>query len=222
VTNVEGQRFNIVRTGIHELLRLPRRPSSPHQDTGGGALLEVSGTIESERPCEEPFVRRLDLSGLWLQQSGPLVLRAGGASEDSEDAIMLHVNGSRVGKDAFTRDARLQGFLQVTEPTARHGRRQGAKVRRDKLFNVQMRFPGAALAVDWVHREVPSSSLNHLDFRVTDLSKHMDVGGILGVDDHALAASPSLACAHTQSLIGRSSSSFHVPASLLSAAYEHE
>merc|ERR1719222_378412 len=132
---------------------------------------------------------------------------------------MLQVNGSRVGKDAFTRDARLQGFLQVTRPTARHGRRHGAKIRRDKLFNVRMRFPGAALAVDWVHREVPGSSLNHLDFRVADLSKHMDVGGILGVDDHTLAASPSPGCAHTQSLVAFHSSRLDVPASLLSATY---
>jgi hypothetical protein len=221
VTNVEGQRFDITRAGVHELLRLPRRPGSAGQDTGGAALLEVSGTVESERFCAEPFVRRLDLSGLWLQRSGPLVLRAGGASEDSEDAIVLQVNGSRVGKDALARDARLQGLLQVTEPTARRGKgRPGAKVRRDRLLRVQMRFPGAALAVDWVHREVPGSSLNHLDFRVAELSRHMDVGGILGMDDHALAASPSPGCAHTQSLIGFRNSSLHVPASLLSAVYD--
>jgi hypothetical protein len=86
VTNVEGQRFNLVREGLHELLRRPRRST---QEPGGGALLEVVGSVETQRRCAEPFVRQLDLSGLWLQQSGPLVLRAGGPSEDTEDAIVL-------------------------------------------------------------------------------------------------------------------------------------
>merc|ERR1740138_772922 len=82
VTNVEGQRFSLVRVGVHELLRLPRRAGSrAGQGAGGEALLEVLGTVESERSCEEPFVRQLDLSGLWLQRSGPLVLRAGGLSK---------------------------------------------------------------------------------------------------------------------------------------------
>merc|ERR1719188_931107 len=72
VTNVEGQRFNLVRVGVHELLRLPRRSGSrAGQGAGSEALLEVLGTVESERKCEEPFVKQLDLSGLWLRQSGP-------------------------------------------------------------------------------------------------------------------------------------------------------
>jgi hypothetical protein len=221
VTNVEGQRFNLVRTGVHELLRLPRRSGTPGKQAGSEALLEVLGSVESEQSCAEPFVRQLDLSGLWLQQSGPLVLRAGGLSLDSEDAIVLHVNGSRVDKHELTRDARLRGVLQVTEPRAKRGKQHGAKVRRDKFFSVQMRLPGATLTVDFVHRDVPGSSLNHLDFNVADLPKLMDVGGVLGRDDHALAASPSAGCRPTQGLVGQRAD-FDARASLLSASYEHK
>jgi hypothetical protein len=220
VTNVEGQRFNLVRVGVHELLRLPRHS----QGAGREALLKVSGSIESERSCEEPFVKQLDLSGLWLWQSGPLVLRAGGLNEDSDDAIMLQVNGSHVGKDE------IQGLLpremlQVAKSNAKHNKRHGAKARRDELFTLKFRFSGATLTVDWVHREVPGSSLNHLDLHVADLprlEKGMDVGGILGRDDHASAARVSPGCEPTQNLVGsrRVDSSLDVPGSLLKASYK--
>jgi len=223
VTNVEGKRFNLVRVGVHELLRLPRRSGSggPGRGTSGEALLEVRGTVESERKCEEPFVRRLDLGGLWLRQSGPLVLRAGDASEG---AIVLQVNGTHVSRDELTRDARLQRLLRAKEPKAGHVKRHGAKAHRDRLFTLTFRFPGATLTVDWIHREVPGSSLNHLDLHVADLprlGKGMDVGGILGRDDHASAAGTSPGCKPTQYLMGRDTG-LGVPGSLLGAAYEQQ
>jgi len=238
VTNVEGERFNLNRVGVHELLRLPRRsgsfpgrarasrgsrraPGDP-QASGSEALLEVLGTVEAERSCAEPFVKQLDLSGLWLQESGPLVLRAGGLGTDSMDAIVLQVNGSHIGKDELTRDSRLQGLLQAAEPKAKHGKRDGATIRRDTFFTIKLRFSGATLTVDWVHREVPGSSLNHLDLHVAGLPKlgrGMDVGGVLGRDDHAAAASFSPGCEPNQELIFRGRS-FDVPGSLLGASHE--
>jgi len=223
VTNVEGQRFDLVRVGVHELLRLPRRSGSP---PGYGirseALLEVLGTVESERKCEEPFVKQLDLSGLWLQHSGPLVLRAGDLSEDSRDAILLQVNGSHVSKDELIRDARLQGLLTAEDPQAKHVKRRGAKAHRDKLFTLKFRFSGATLTVDWIHREVPGSSLNHLDFHVADLpklEKGMDVGGILGRDDHTSATMSSPGCQPSQNLLNFVDG-LDVLGSLLGAAYQ--
>jgi hypothetical protein len=220
VTNVEGQRFNLVRVGVHEFLRLPRRSGSrPGQGAGGEALLEVLGTVESERECEEPFVKQLDLSGLWLQQSGPLVLRAGGLN--SSDPIMLQVNGSHVSRDEIARDARLQGLLKAEKPEGKHVKRHGAKAHRDKLFTLEVHLSGAALTVDWIHREVPGSSLNHLDLNVADLPKlerGMDVGGILGRDDHASATRSSPGCEPTQNLMNLGTD-LDVPGSMLKATY---
>jgi len=223
VTNVEGQRFDLVRVGVHELLRLPRQSDSrPDHGTRSEALLEVLGTVESERKCEEPFVKQLDLRGLWLQQSGPLVLRAGDLSDDSRDTIMLQVNGSHVSKDELIRDARLQGLLKVEEPEAKHVKRDGTKAHRDKLFTLMLRFAGATLTVDWIHREVPGSSLNHLDFHVANLpklEKGMDVGGILGRDGHTSAAMSSPGCKPNQLLMNLDAG-LDVLGSLLGAAYE--
>jgi hypothetical protein len=223
VTNVEGQRFSLARVGVHELLRLPRRPGAgPGQGAGSEALLEVLGTVESEEKCAEPFVRQLDLSGLWLRQSGPLFLRAGGLSMDSKDAIMLQVNGTRVGEEEF-RVLMERGLLQVAKPTAEQSERHGAKARREKYFTAKFRFPGATITVDWIHREVPGSSLNHLDLHVADLPRledGMDVGGILGRDDHASAAGSSPDCKPTQNLM-QFDTGLDVSGSLLKASYEH-
>jgi len=221
VTNVEGQRFSLVRVGVHELLRLPRWPGPrPGQGVGSEPLLEVLGTVESERKCAEPFVRQLDLSGLWLWQSGPIVLRAGGLSEDSKDAIVLQVNGSHVREDEL-RGLLQQGLLQVAKPTAEHGKRHGAEAHREKFFTVQFRFSGATITVDWIHREVPGSSLNHLDLHVADLPKNekgMDVGGILGLDDHTSAASSSPGCEPSMNLM-HLGTGLDVSGSLLMASY---
>jgi len=225
VTNVEGQRFNVVRVGVHELLRLPRR-SGPRPGRGAGGeapLLEVLGSVESERKCAEPFVRQLDLSGLWLQRSGPLVLRAGGLSEDSGDAIVLKVNGSHVGEDELARDARLKGLLQATKPpTTRHGKPRGERDHRSKFLTLKFRFPGATLTVDWIHREVPGSTVNHLDLHVADLprlGKGMDVGGILGRDDHTSAVRAAPGCVPSESLV-HFDTGLDVSGSLLRASYE--
>jgi len=224
VTNVEGGRFNLARVGVHVLLRLPRSSGvHPGHGTDSGALLEVLGTVESERSCAEPFVKQLDLSGRWLRQSGPLVVRAGGQSEDSRGAIVLQVNGSLVSKDDLSHDARLRELLQVSEPAVKHGDNHGAKVHRNKFFAVQLTLPGATLTVEWVHREVPGSSLNHLDFHVAGLPKleeGMDVGGILGRDDHTFAASPSPDCAPAQNLLFDGAGEVMTTSSL-GASYKH-
>ena len=88
---------------------------------------------------------------------------------------------------------------------------------------MKFQFSGVTLTVDWIYREVPGSSLNHLDLHVTDLpklAKGMDVGGILGRDDHTSAASSPPGCKPSSSLMGRRDSS--VPGSLLGASYEQK
>lgn len=234
MTNVDGQRFNLNRVGVHELLRLPRR-SGRDAARDDAVLLEVLGTVESERRCEEPFVRRLDVGGLWLSESGPLVFGAHGQRRDSEDSVMLMVNGSRVGaRDLWSRLCRRPGcwtadcwrrscrLLEASAPKARPSREGEPKIRRDKIFTVKVRFPRATLRVDWIHRRVPGSALNHLDLHVSGLPRlgeGVDVGGILGRDSHASAASPSEGCAPALDLRVGDAAGGASAASVLKASY---
>jgi hypothetical protein len=140
---------------------------------------------------------------------------------DGADAAVMEVNGSRVLIDGLARDGRLHGLIQVSEPKVAEPHAHHGKIRRDRFLTATLLLPGATLKVDWIHREVPGLSLNHLDLQVADLpklSEGMDVGGILGRDDHTLAARPTPGCAPTQSLFSYGTSSEPV-ASQLGASY---
>lgn len=206
VTNLDGVRFNLVRTGTHEFLRLPRRTAS-----GGEAapLLEVLGRVEEERHCADGYVKELLVGGTWLQTSGGLTFRTGGSDPSGEGAIQLMVNGSNVSVEDLRVDSRLAGVLEkVAAPGTPRGVALEGKIRRLSLLTVRLRFPKAILTVEWLHRQVPGSSVNHLNFKVAGLPRpeSMEVGGILGRDDHTLAATAADDChsAATADLIAAS------------------
>merc|ERR1740121_1660292 len=76
VTNVDGERFNIIRAGAHELLRLPRRAQSGDSDED--PLLDVIAGVEwNNGDCNDPYVKEVDLRGWYLRSAGRR--RRGGA-----------------------------------------------------------------------------------------------------------------------------------------------
>merc|ERR1740121_175868 len=163
-------------------------------------------------------------TGLWLRKTGPLVLRAGGEKMDGADAVVMEVNGSRVGRDGLARDEGLPGLLRVSEPEVAGQHAHHGRIRRDMFLTATLRLPGATLQVDWIHRELPGSSLNHLDLHVADLPKiaeGMDVGGILGRDNHTLAASPTPGCTPSQTLLSIGTGA-EVLTSQLGASYKYK
>jgi len=204
VTNVDGDRFNIVRAGVHELLRLPRRAQSIDYD--GDPLLDVTAGIEwNNGDCNDPYVKEVGLSGWWLRSAGSLRFRTRGAAPGSDGAAAVEINGSRVGLEELGRDQRVAGFLDASVPGSRHIGPQH-KIQRARFLTVQLRLPaGITLKVDWVNRIVPGSTMNHLNFAATDLRKfaeatRMDIGGLLGRDGHAWAASAPEVCHPKQDL----------------------
>jgi len=205
VTTVDGRRFDLVRSGEHELVRLPRR------DPAGATepLLQALARVEpaAGRGCADPFVREVRLGGGWLERTGPLRFQASGGSPDDEDAVSLQVNGSAVGHAQLAElVARSEGFsAQVGEP-ARGRDAAAGSITRSTLLRVALRMRGATLTVTWVHRAVPGLRVNHLNFGMSGLGKlGMEVGGILGMDDHTAAAKPPAQCAASRSDLRRPS-----------------
>jgi len=197
VTNLDGERFNLVRTGPHELLRLPRL-SDPGSETA--PLLQVIGRVEEEQHCLETYVKEVLLSGSWLRTIGNISFRTAGGGPHSQGAIQLEVNGSAVSVEDF-RDSRgrlAHVVEKVTVSSAAHpdAEEKGKSIKRLNFLNVEMRFPAAALTVEFLSRHVPGSSVNHLNLKALGLPKPeiMEVGGVLGRDDHTLAATPSDEC----------------------------
>jgi hypothetical protein len=221
VSNLDGERFNLIRAGAHELLRLPREvvPSGGHP-----LLLKVQGRVEQEQSCVDAYVKDVLITGEWLRESGSLSFRTGGNTSGSADAIQLKVNGSSVSVKELRDDSRLAHLIEnVAAHGAPHGEPKVEKIRRLNFLTVKLRFPLATLTVDWLHRQTPGFSVNHLNFQASGLPRPqvMDVGGILGRDSHALAVTPSEECRQDWDLMGLHSKELSASqeADWLSASY---
>lgn len=223
MTNLDGVRFNLIRTGTHKLLRLPREILS-----GGGPrpLLQVLGRVEEERDCADAYVKELLISGTWLHSSGSLSFRTAGNETQSEGAIQLKINGSSASIDDFWSDSRLAGIIEeVMLPRPFKSKADEKRIHRFNFLTVKLRFPAAALTVKWLCRQVPGTSVNHVNLMVSGLprNKTMDIGGILGHDDHKLATTPTDDCmrANANLLSHSTPAQSGSDADWLSAAYEN-
>jgi len=195
VTNVRGERFDLRRLGFTELLRLPRQVAE-----GAQPLLSVLGRVETDSTCADTFIKEFDFLGSWLSRSGKLTLGTSGAGRGADEAISLAVNGTALDVAGLRAVEGLKDVLEVVTPETRHAKEstiRAQKILRQTFLTVNMRFPLAKLSVEWVHRRTPFSNVNHLNLKVASLPKPMqgmEVGGILGLDDHAAATVPPDHC----------------------------
>lgn len=198
VTNVDGERFDIMKKGAHEFLRFPRRASQSPGSVGPTPLLSVWGAVEGsyEDGCHETYLKQVDVTGEWLVRSvGPLRFRADGQSLDGDREVILSINGSLVSKGAFGSYTNAWPFLEVIDPKSSDVNHESKAIQKVPMYTVKLIHGGVTLKVDWVHRAVPGGQpLNHLNFQALGLRKlvdgyGMDIGGILGRDDHSDAAS---------------------------------
>jgi len=201
VTNLDGVRFDLVRAGTHELLRMPR--STDADGHGREPLLRVTGSVESELACSEPYIRAIGVSGAWLREVGDMFFRANG-TEPSSDAVILKIGGVQFSASELAKDGRYAKLLELKIPKALSVRRPDQqidrKIKRVILLSLTVHLPSATLAFNWVHRRVPHGSVvNHINFAARGLPRRtgknaMDIGGILGYDDHSDASTPSEEC----------------------------
>lgn len=210
-TNIDGQRFNVVRAGTHEFLRLPRLSHVSAAAEPAEPLVQVMGRVEAAQgSCAMPFVREVLVAGRLLGSLGTLRFGTSGGAPGADGAILLGLNGSEVGPEEFARRAESVATVRVPQQPGRGS--VGSNIRRRTFLSVQLHVGHAKMSIGWVHRSVPNGAMvNHLNFDVSNLrqlSKElgMDIGGILGRDDHALATTPGPECAgHTTDLHATSS-----------------
>jgi hypothetical protein len=155
MVNVHGQRFDILRPGIHVLLQLPR--GAEHD-----VLLRVEAhATQLGGACADIYFQALNLTGSWVRE-------AQGQSQpvrNTKPGIRYHAN-QPVGDG--------------------HGTNW-------------MRFGKVDLKVVWGHTK---TGLQYLNMYARRLSKAgMPIGGLLGLDDHTAAATPSARCKRTMTLL---------------------
>lgn len=152
MVNVHGQKFDILRPGVHVLLQLPR-------GTEHDVLLRVEAhAAQLGGACADIYFQALNMTGRWVREAQGQNTKARG--------LRFHANKPIVNNG--------------------HG-------------TTWMSFGRVELKVVWGHTK---SGLEYLNLFARRLSKAgMPIGGLLGLDDHTAAATPSARCKRTMTLL---------------------
>jgi len=84
--NILGQRFDIVRPGVHILVQIPK-----HR-TKLGTLLRVSAQVSKVGDsCQDMYILKVNVTGIWLESSGRRLLHFdSGVAQPELDSKWLH------------------------------------------------------------------------------------------------------------------------------------
>jgi len=210
VINVRGERFNIMQTGSHVLMELPRG-SKPHQ-----VHLRVDADVEQFGDCHTLYMQGLRVIGKWLESPGfpgSLEFRAGGGNLSfggpgiETGHALLRAGNITVSSLAEFSSLLPRALAEVSE-TRLPKRPSKPPGKRIRTLAVKLLFPrGVTVLVSFVrtHRSLGRGHVDHLDFAVLRLGvAGFEVGGLLGLDSHVAAATVPDECRgrKTESLLG--------------------
>lgn len=174
VTNVAGERFDIMRSGMHTLVEVPRDQRIPKK-------LLVKGQIERYgSACSSMWITQMSISGSQLNTEyefftrGDHLYRVGNFSTDNIDAFA-----------AAVQPAELSIKLQNNAYRPNYG--------KYKIAEFTINAGPAKLFVVFVRRQGET----HYDFHAKNLgslSAKTDIGGLMGIDDHTWATSSDGDC----------------------------
>lgn len=181
MTNLAGDRFDVLRPGTYTLIELPRgAPPGSHR-------LFVSARIDQMLDqCQKNglYVQDLNVSGSLLRDVlGPFAFNV--VPRQAALQNVLHVRTERMGAtDSKTfAQAKVNGMWKFTQPNPN---RQ----------NLKLKLGAVGIHIAARRQELTSRGLDihFIDLKVTGLKRFKDVGGMLGHDDHSWAATSPTEC----------------------------
>jgi len=170
MVNVNGDAFDIYRTGVWEFLRIPREADSATADLKMDANVTNMGT--SEDKCTKAlYITRFTIGGKWLASHAIDVRVINGKMHVSMGRLILTPSS----KPRFT-GSTPHGYVRVDMPT-------------EDMVSVRIGSAMIALGVD---RKPIHSYLNMQAKGVSSLGGKM--GGLLGDDDHSWISMRPASC----------------------------
>jgi len=184
MVNVRGEKFDILRPGKYTFLSVPRSVPKRERFLSIQALVRApmkkkGGRHRRKHSCSgELFITALRVEGEWLGPLGSLQFHAKASKR-------LSVNGSGpLGVAEFAGLVPADKF----EAVRHRPKRPANPYNHVDYLTVRLRFGPSNITVGWAHNFKPklnwlwvsAAGLEHLD---------ADIGGIMGEDSHALAAS---------------------------------
>jgi hypothetical protein len=206
VTTVAGKRFDILQTGVFNILSLV--PKTKFSAAPEDPLLHVDiATTRVDTECSESYIQNTTMLGSWIQSMGYTKIQVRGKSND---ALEIGLDGQWQPADALNSST--------------------FRLRASDLLLIQ--FPGLVLQVDVRNYFTGGSSdwkkhtkrlgWHFLNMHFYGLSKfiaadsNVDIGGLMGGDDHRSVATAPKNC---QSFHKEGESSAGRLISRISAAY---
>lgn len=179
LTNTRGEHFDVLQSGMHTLLQLPR--GAPSKDT----LMRVEAVTQRlGTQCEDMFIRNLTISGSWTEKfGGALRFRAGSDQMESLNSGMAIGGFDFKTLDELKYDLPPHDMLLMAVPMG-----------RNVTTRLKIKMGPVVALLDWVHSG-GEKGLNYLNFGAYHLRKsRVAIGGILGEDSHAFASSRPKQC----------------------------
>eukprot|EP00746_Dinoflagellata_sp_MGD_P039378 gnl/MRDRNA2_/MRDRNA2_194964_c0_seq1.p1 gnl/MRDRNA2_/MRDRNA2_194964_c0~~gnl/MRDRNA2_/MRDRNA2_194964_c0_seq1.p1 ORF type:complete len:204 (+),score=17.65 gnl/MRDRNA2_/MRDRNA2_194964_c0_seq1:258-869(+) len=181
MTNVKGQRFDILRTGSASLMHIPPEIATHLHITG---LIQQLG----QRKCGHGlFFTQIDVNGDWLNKV--ITFKTGSSSDQL--AFFVMVDGQQVWSRRFEDSLGEQG--QIVFNRAIHGSKLTiTDITFEKARGVQVDVSGVKIKVKhiyWARKKI-----SYLNIRIQGLRSIQGIGGILGTDDHCYWSAMSDSC----------------------------
>lgn len=196
VTNMDGQKFDIYQTGNHTLVRMPRGSE------GSDIMFDVVGLITRApsknasfaKRCWNTWITKIWMAGGWLEDTGPLEFFTGPGDFASPGTVMMRVGNNPVCTPESC--ARYVPHIMMQVITPRKALKRPARINQKVVTRkAKIRIGPVGILIRWAQTLSKDGPTNHLDIETQHLSYALvEVGGILGHDSHAFAATKPKEC----------------------------
>jgi hypothetical protein len=187
VTNIRGEAFDVLREGTMDVVVLPRgaSPTSPFHH------LTVQAQIAraSKKMCEATFIEQVSAFGTWLGQGNEITIDSGTLRDMTP--LRLKLGNSNQWTD-------WEEVHHVLNADASEIPKTTISSSRDEEKHPTIRVAFAIGGQEDISILVSLYQHKHFSFLNLSVdgleSYEAEVGGILGMDSHALAATPDVEC----------------------------
>lgn len=197
VTNVHGEHFDILTTGSYKLLEIPR----DHKGLASESLISISGTVAQPRSdCRSMWIRHLTLAGKLLGQSYEFLAAPDWKDETDEGTFLVTVGNTTSGTPMEFASLAANAAVELYPDP-----KTGWQKKKHKLVKIiaNMKIPAGPATLNVNLWKMPRRRLdkgaadNHLDLDVKGMASLLNlveggkpdlIGGLLGSDDHKVAA----------------------------------